>query len=54
MAGKEYAKEQMLKIIEEKKAKSAAQSGLKRSPENLGSAQKGKKQRKKGGGMFDK
>lgn len=46
-------RELMLKIIAEKKRKSASQSGLQRSPESLGSARMGQKKQKKGG-LFDK
>lgn len=54
MENKDKTRELMLKIIEEKKAKSASQKGLKRSPESLGHAHKGKKAKKKSGGLFDK
>lgn len=46
-------REAMLKIIEEKKLKSASQNRLKRSPGNLGTARGIIKKHKKGG-LFDK
>ncbi len=46
-------KQAMLKIIEEKKQKSATQSGRQRIQNNLGAPQKGQKKHKKGG-LFDK
>lgn len=46
-------REAMLEIIEEKKQKSAGQSGLKRSPGNIGNTRGMRKSQKKGG-LFDK
>lgn len=46
-------REAMLKIIEDKKRKSAGQSGWQRSQNSLGSPLKGQKKHKKGG-LFDK
>ncbi|MHB1652512.1 MAG: hypothetical protein ACYCVD_08550 [Desulfitobacteriaceae bacterium] len=46
-------KELMLKLIEEKKRKSASQSGLQRGQGNIGDARVGPKKHKKGG-LFDK
>lgn len=46
-------REAMLKIIEEKKQKSAGQSGFKRSPGNIGNTRGMRKSQKKGG-LFDK
>ncbi|NLI92388.1 MAG: hypothetical protein GX434_09370 [Peptococcaceae bacterium] len=46
-------REAMLKIIEEKKRKSASQSGMQRQPGSLGNTRGGRKSQKKGG-LFDK
>jgi hypothetical protein len=46
-------KEAMLKIIEEKKRKSAGQKGFQRQPGSLGQTRGGRKSYKKGG-LFDK
>ena len=46
-------KELMLKIIADKKLKSASQSGLQRGPGNMGNTMNGKKKFRKGG-LFDK
>jgi hypothetical protein len=46
-------REAMLKIIEEKKRKSASQSGLKRVPGNMGNTRTPSKKHRKGG-LFDK
>ena len=46
-------KEAMLKIIEDKKRKSAEQSGWQRGRNNVGSPRMGQKKHKKGG-LFDK
>lgn len=46
-------REAMLKIIADKKQKSANQSGIQRGPNNLGSTRGGIKKHKKGG-LFDK
>ncbi|MHB1404868.1 MAG: hypothetical protein ACYCV0_04655 [Desulfitobacteriaceae bacterium] len=49
----EKTREAMLKIIEEKKQKSASQKGWQRGQNSLGSRQQEKKKHKKGG-LFDK
>lgn len=49
----EKTREAMLKIIEEKKRKSASQSGVQRVAGNLGNPRGGIKKHKKGG-LFDK
>lgn len=49
----EKTREAMLKVIAEKKAKSANQTGFERAPASEGSARKGQKKLKKGG-LFDK
>lgn len=46
-------REAMLKIIEEKKQKSASQSGIQRSPANMGNTRNTRKKFRKGG-LFDK
>lgn len=46
-------RELMLKIITEKKEKSANQGGVLRAPDQVGNARKGLKKHKKGG-LFDK
>lgn len=46
-------REAMLKIIEEKKRKSASQSGQKRGPDQMGELRGARKTLKKGG-LFDK
>ena len=46
-------RESMLKIIEEKKRKSASQSGWQRGLGSIGNVQAGQKKQKKGG-LFDK
>jgi len=43
----------MLQIIEQKKRKSASQSGLQRSPEKMGNTRDISKKHRKGG-LFDK
>lgn len=46
-------REAMLKIIEDKKRKSASQTGWQRSQNSIGNPQGGQKKHKKGG-LFDK
>ena len=46
--------EAMLKIIEDKKLKSASQNRLQRGPNSLGSARGISKKSKRKGGLFDK
>lgn len=46
-------REAMLKIIKDKKSKSACQSGIQRGPANLGNTRGMSKKHKKGG-LFDK